>query len=126
MKITGVIARYLMGVIFVFFGANHLFNFLPSGPIPAGPAGEFMHGMMATGYMYVVGVCEVVPGLFLLIGRFVPLALLVLAAVIVNINVITAMMAPIGLPMGLFLILLWVLAALQVRQVLLPLLKARV
>lgn len=126
MKIIGMIARYLMGAIFVFGGANHLFNFLPSGPIPSGPAGEFMHGMMATGYLYVVGVCEAVPGLLLLIGRFVPLALLVLAAVIVNINVTTALMAPVGLPMGLFLILLWILAALQVRPVLIPLLKARV
>jgi putative oxidoreductase len=125
MKVTSMIARYLMGAIFVFFGSNHLFAFLPSPPPPHGLAGEYMSAMMASGYFYVVGVCEVIPGLLLLIGRFVPLALMVLAAVIFNIEVTGALLAHAALPMGTFLILLWILTAYDVRPALLPLLRAR-
>ncbi len=126
MKVICMIARYLMGAIFVFFGANHLFAFLPTPPPPHGVAGQYMSAMMASGYFYVVGICEVVPGLLLLTGRFVPLALLVLGAVIFNIEVTGVLLAHAALPMGTFLVLLWILAAYRVRTVLLPLLKARV
>lgn len=125
MKVTSMIARYLMGAIFVFFGFNHLHAFLPSPPPPHGLAGEYMTAMMASGYLYVVGVCEVASGLLLLIGRFVPLALMVLAAVIFNIEVTGALLASAALPMGTFLILLWILTAYEVRPALLPLLRAR-
>lgn len=125
MKVTSMIARYLMGAIFVFFGFNHLHAFLPSPPPPHGLAGQYMSAMMASGYFYVVGVCEVVPGLLLLIGRFVPLALMVLAAVIFNIEVTGALLASAALPMGTFLILLWILTAYGVKPALLPLLRAR-
>jgi putative oxidoreductase len=125
MKVTSMIARYLMGAIFVFFGSNHLFAFLPNPPLPHGVAGEYVGAMMASGYFYVVGVCEVVPGLLLLIGRFVPLALMILAAVIFNIEVTGVLLSRAALPMGTFLILLWILAAYEVRPVLLPLLSAR-
>ncbi|HEV2134499.1 MAG TPA: DoxX family membrane protein [Terracidiphilus sp.] len=125
MKVTSMIARFLMGAIFVFFGSNHLYAFLPSPPPPHGVAGQYMVAMMASGYLYVVGVCEVVPGLLLLIGRFVPLALMVLAAVIFNIEVTGALLARAALPMGTFLILLWILTAYEARPVLLPLLRAR-
>jgi putative oxidoreductase len=119
-----MIARYLMGAIFVFFGANHLFAFLPTPPPPHGVAGQYLSAMMSSGYFYVVGVCEVVPGLLLLVGRFVPLALMVLAAVIFNIEVTGVLLAHAALPVGTFLVLLWILAAYQVRPALLPLLKA--
>lgn len=125
MKVTSMIARYLMGAIFVFFGFNHLIAFLPSPPPPHGLAGEYFAAMMSSGYFYVVGVCEVVPGLLLLLGRFVPLALLVLAAVIFNIEMTGVLLAHDALPMGTFLILLWILTAYGVRPVLLPLLAAR-
>jgi DoxX-like protein len=86
MRIASLIARYLMALIFVVFGSNHLFNFLPQPPPPPGVAGQFFHILMSTGYLYVVGVCEVVPGILLLVNRFVPLALLILGPVIVNIS----------------------------------------
>lgn len=125
MRVTSTIARYLMGAIFVFFGSNHLFAFLPSPPPPHGVAGEYVGAMTASGYFYIVGVCEVVPGLLLLIGRFVPFALLVLAAVIFNIEVTGVLLSHMALPMGTFVLILWILTAYQERPVLLPLLRAR-
>jgi putative oxidoreductase len=88
MKIASLIARLLLGALMVFAGANHIFNFLPQGPMPSGVAGQLLQGMMGTGYMAFVGVCEVIAGLLLLINRFAPFALTVLAAIIVNIIVV--------------------------------------
>jgi putative oxidoreductase len=121
-----LIARLLLGALMVFAGSNHLFNFLPKAPMPPGLAGQFLGAMMATGYMYIVGVCEVVPGLLLLVNRFVPLALTVLGAVIVNIFIVNLLMAPRALPIAIVVIILWVLAAYRVRTAFLPLLQQRV
>jgi len=126
MKVIGMIARYLLGVIFAFFGANHLFSFLPKpAAMPTGPAGEFISAMTASGYFYVVGACEVVPGLLLLIGRFVPLGLVVLGAVIVNIDLTAILFSRMALPMSAFVTVLWLLVFYQNRAAFAPLFKAR-
>jgi putative oxidoreductase len=126
MKIASLIARILLGALFVFAGANHLFNFFGKQPLPAGVAGQFLGAMINSGYMSFVGVCEVAPGLCLLFNRFVPLGLVVLAAVIVNILVVDVLMAPIGLPVGVVVVVLWCLTAWRVRSALFPLLWRRV
>jgi uncharacterized membrane protein len=76
--------------------------------------------------MYIVGVCEVVAGLLLLVNRFVPLALTVLGSVIVNIFIVNLLMAPKALPIAIIVIILWILAAYRVRTAFLPLLQQRV
>jgi len=126
LKIASLIARLLLGALMVFAGANHLFNFLPKQPMPPGVAGQFLAAMIATGYMYIVGVCEVVPGLLLLVNRFVPLALAVLGPVIVNIFIVNLLMAPKALPVAILVIILWILAAYRARTAFLPLLQQRV
>jgi len=126
MKIVSLIARLLLGALMVFAGANHLFNFLPKSPMPPGLAGQFLGAMIATGYMYAVGVFEVLPGLLLLINRFVPLALAVLGPVIVNIFIVNLLMAPKALPISAVIIILWILAAYRARSAFLPLLQQRV
>jgi len=126
MKIASLIARILLGALFVFAGANHLFNFFGKQPLPPGAGGQFLGAMIATGYMSFIGVCEVAPGLMLLFNRFVPLGLMVLAAVIVNILVVDVLMAPIGLPVGVVIVILWCLTAWRVRSALFPLLLRRV
>ena len=92
MKIATVIARILLGLIFVFFGSNAFLHFLPMPPLPQGVTGEYLHAFFASGYVYVIG------GLLLLIGRFVPLGLTILGAIIVNIWAFHLLMAPEGLP----------------------------
>jgi len=125
MKIASLIARLLLGALMVFAGANHIFNFLPQGPMPSGVAGQLLQGMMGTGYMAFVGVCEVIAGLLLLINRFAPFALTVLAAIIVNIIVVDVVVMPKALAVGAFVTVLWVLAAWPARSVFLPLLRQR-
>jgi putative oxidoreductase len=98
MKILTIIARILLGLIFVFFGSNGFLHFLPMPPLPQGVTGEYLHAFFASGYVYVISGFQVAGGLLLLIGRFVPLGLTILAAIIVNIWTFHLLMAPGGLP----------------------------
>ncbi len=84
MKIAEIIARVLLGLVFVVFGSNAFLHFIQAPP-RAGPAGNFISAMMDTGYVKVVGFCQVAGGLILLIGRYIPLGLTLLGPVIVNI-----------------------------------------
>ena len=84
-KLPATIARILLGLVFFVFGLNGFLQFLPMGEHP-GPAGAFLGALAATGYMFpLIKGTEVVTGLLLLSGRFVPLALTLLAPVLVNI-----------------------------------------
>ena len=112
MKISTIIARILLGLIFITFGSNMLLPFIPMPPPPEGPAREFMTALFLSHYVYVVGAVQVVGGLILLSGRWVPLGLTLLGPVIVNILCFHSFMAPEGLPVAitvslLALFLLW-------------------
>jgi len=112
MKIATIIARSLLGLIFVVFGSNMFLHFIPMPPPPEGPAREFMTALFMSHYLYVIGGLPVVGGLILLSGRRVTLGLALLGPVIVNILCFHILMAPAGLPMALVvsflaLFLLW-------------------
>ena len=95
MKIVTIIARVLLGFIFV--GSGIAF-FLTTPPPMSGPMAEFFEGMSATGYFfYLLKGTEIVCGLMLMSGFFVPLALVILAPVILNIFLVHAFMMPDGL-----------------------------
>jgi putative oxidoreductase len=98
MKVATVIARVLLGLIFVVFGSNAFFRFLPMPAPPPNLAGDYLRVFFASGYVYVIGGFQVLGGLLLLIGRFVPLGLTILGAIIVNILVFHTLMAPEGFP----------------------------
>jgi len=111
MKIATIIARILLGLVFTVFGSNAFLHFIPMPPM-SGPAGAFMGAMMDTGYVKVVGFCQVAGGLILLIGRYIPLGLTLLGPVIVNILCFHIFMNHQGLPLALVvaalaLFLLW-------------------
>ena len=96
MKVLTIIARILHGLIFLVFGSNFFLHFLGNPPPPPGLAGEYLHASSASGYIYVIGAFQVIGGLLLLIGRFVPLGLTILGAMIVNIWAFHILMAPAG------------------------------
>jgi uncharacterized membrane protein YphA (DoxX/SURF4 family) len=106
MKIATIIARVLLGLIFVFFGSNAFLHFLPMPPLPQGVAGLYLKAFFESGYVYVIGGMQVIGGLLLLIGRFVPLGLTILAAIIFNIWAFHVLMAPEGFPPALVVTLL--------------------
>ena len=115
MKIAVLIARILLGVIFVFFGLNGFFNFLHA-PMPAGGAGQYMALLGPTIYMQFVFLVQVVGGALLLSGRFIPLALVLLGPVIVNILLFHITLQPAGLPPGLLTVVLWFIIFFGVRK----------
>jgi len=98
MKIATLIARILLGLIFVVFGSNAFLHFIPMPPIPQNLAGDFIKVFLASGYVYVIGGLQVFGGFLLLIGRFVPLGLTILGAISVNIMLFHILMAPEGFP----------------------------
>jgi len=100
MKIATIIARSLLGLIFVVFGSNMFLHFIPMPPPPSGPAGDFAKALFVSHYLYVVGALQVVGGILLFTGRWVPLGLTLLGPVIVNIVCFHVLMAPAGLPMA--------------------------
>jgi hypothetical protein len=114
MRTVSVIARYLAGVIFLVFGLNGFVNFIPLPP-PAGVAGQFMGALYASHYLWVIFAFQLVAGVLLLVNRYVPLAVALLAPVIVNILSFHVLMAPSGLPLALLVALLWALLFINVR-----------
>lgn len=79
-------ARLFLGLVFTVFGFNFFLHFLPMPPLPGGRVATFFAGVMATGYlMQLVHAVEAAAGILLLANRFVPLALTVLAPIIINI-----------------------------------------
>ena len=115
MKITSVIARFLLGLIFLVFGLNGFLHFIPMPP-PTGLAGQFMGALFVSHYLIVVFALQVIGAVLLLINRYVPLALTILAAVIFNILLFHLLMAPSGLPLAILAMVLWVLAFVNVRS----------
>ena len=112
MKIATIIVRNLLGIIFVVFGLNLCFHFIPIPSSPEGPARDFKTALAVSNYFYVVGALEFVGGLLLLAGRFVPLGLTLLGPVIVNILCVHVFLDRSGLPIAigvstLALFLLW-------------------
>src|SRR5580704_10300198 len=114
MRTVSAIARYLAGVIFLVFGLNGFLHFIPLPP-PEGIAGQFMGALFVSHYLTVIFAVQVMAAVLLLVNRYVPLALASLAPVIVNILCFHALMAPSGLPLALFVALLWALAFIDVK-----------
>ena len=124
MRTAFAIARYLAGVIFLVFGLNGFLNFIPLRP-PGGMAGQFMDALYASHYLWVIFAFQVIAGVLLLINRYVPLAVAVLAPVIVNILVFHALIAPTGLPLALLVAVLWTVMFIDARPAFTGLFQSR-
>ena len=125
MKTASVVARYLAGVIFLVMGLNGFLHFIPFPP-PPGVAGQFMGALYVSHYLWVIFVFQVIAGVLLLLNRYVPLAVAMLAPVIVNIITFHALMAPSGLPLALFVAVLWSVIFVDVRPAFAALFQSRV
>ena len=125
MRTASVIARYLAGVIFLVFGLNGFLNFIPLPP-PEGIAGQFLGALYTSHYLWVIFGVQLIAGVLLLVNRYVPLAVAMLAPVIVNILSFHALMAPNGLPLALFVAVLWAVIFADVRPAFSGLFQSRV
>ena len=121
-------ARVLLGLVFFTFGLDGFLHFVPQPDPSTMPASSmaFAGALMATGYMFpLIKGTEVLVGALLLANRFVPLALVLLAPVLVNIVLFSAFLAPSGIGMGIVLVGLQLFLAWTHRRAYRPLLTAR-
>lgn len=102
-------ARILLGLVFFVFGLMGLLNLVPPPPNLPEKLVAFTNGLMATGYfMPFLKLTEVICGLLLLSGFFVPLALVVLAPIVLNIFLVHTFLEPSGLPIAIVIGLLMI------------------
>jgi uncharacterized membrane protein YphA (DoxX/SURF4 family) len=100
-KVTMVI-RILLGLLFTASGIMGLLNLIPPPPDLPPALITFNQGLMASVYfMPLLKSVETICGLLLITNFFVPLALVVLAPVVINIFCVHAFLAPSGLPLAL-------------------------
>lgn len=122
-----VVARVLLGLILFVMGLNGFLNFLPQ---PATPVPEqamaFLGALYATGYMVpLVSGIQVIVGALLLTNRFVPLALALIAPVIVNIIGVHVFLYPSGAGLALVVLALELYLAWSYRSAYRPMLAMR-
>jgi uncharacterized membrane protein YphA (DoxX/SURF4 family) len=120
MRIIALIARLLLGLIFLVFGLNGFLSFLHMPPL-TGLALQYLTVMSQSGIMNVVFLLQVLCAVLLLAGWFVPLALTLIAPVIVNIFLFHATMAPSGLPLAFIVVILWIILFWRYRASFAPL-----
>jgi putative oxidoreductase len=116
MKIATLICRILLGLAFVLFGVFPFLTFLPQPPPPPGFAGDYVKVFVASHYAQVIGAMQLLSGLMLLSGKFVPLGLTILGGIIFNILVFHILMEPSGLGPGIVATLLWAFLVWQYRD----------
>jgi len=116
MKIVILIARILLGLIFVVFGLNGFLNFLSMWLMPTGLAGHFIGVLFMSHYYWIVAGLQVIGGLLLLVNRFVPLALVLLGPIIVNILLYHLFLNPAGIGVAILVTILWFIVFYGHRQ----------
>jgi putative oxidoreductase len=116
MKIASIIARYLLGLIFTVLGLNGFLQFIHQPP-PTNPlAIQFLVAVGASHFAAFFFAVQVLGGLLLLSGVFVPLALTLLAAELYNILAFHLTLALASIPLALVACVLWILVFLQYRD----------
>ncbi|HMJ89485.1 MAG TPA: DoxX family membrane protein [Candidatus Acidoferrum sp.] len=120
------IARILMGLMFFVFGLNGFLNFMPQPKEMPADIMAVTGSLMKAGYMTVVSGTQLLVGILLLLNRFVPLALALIAPIIVGIIVFHIYLAPATIGPGIVVLLLELYLAWAYRSAFRPMLAARV
>jgi putative oxidoreductase len=115
MKIAALIARILLGLVFLVFGLNGFLQFIPA-TLPPGMAGQFFSVLLQSHYVYFVSFFQLAGGVLLLANRYVPLGLTLLGPVIANILIYHLLMDHRGLPLASVVLILWGILAYRHRQ----------
>ena len=127
MKIVVMIARLLLGLVFVVFGANLMIHFLPTPPMPPGPMKDFDTVLGVTHYDAMIGFFQLLGGVLLLVNRYVAVGLIILAAELVNILTTHILVMHAGLfPIPIVVVLLWLLVFWNAREAFSGIFQAKV
>jgi len=113
-KIVSTVARILLGLLFAIFGLNGFLHFIPAPPF-SGLVLQFFTVLFASHFYVMVFAVQFVCGILLLTNQYVPLAIVVLGAVLANILTFHATMNPQGFPVAIIATILWFLTAWPIR-----------
>ena len=125
-RIATAIVRVLLGLMFLVFGLNGFLNFMPAPKDLPPDVITVSTGLMKGGYMAVVSATEIIVALLLLTNRFVPLALLLLAPIVVGIITFHIAIAPATIVPGIVVLVMELYLAWAYRGAFRPMLQARV
>jgi hypothetical protein len=112
------VVRLLLGLPLVVFGLDGFFRFLPPPSMPLSEgAAAFLGSLAQTGYMIpLIALTHLLAGLLLIVNRFVPIALCLLAPFLVNSLAFHAFLERSGLPMAIALLLFELYLAWKYRK----------
>ena len=125
-RIVTAIIRVLLGLMFLVFGLNGFLNFMPAPKDLPPDVITVSTGLMKGGYMAVVSATEIVVALLLLTNRFVPLALALLAPIVVGIITFHIAIAPATIVPGIVVLVMELYLAWAFRGAFRPMLRAKV
>lgn len=125
-RIVTAVVRVLLGLMFLVFGLNGFLNFIPAPKDLPPDVITVSTGLMKGGYMAVVSATEIVVALLLLMNRFVPLALVLLAPIVVGIITFHIAVAPATIVPGLVVLVLELYLAWAYRGAFRPMLRPKV
>jgi len=122
MRYVILVCRLLLGLMFFVLGLNNIIGFLKMPPPQSPDALTFMTILHGSHWMSFVGALMTIAGLLLLVNRFVPLALTLLAPIIVNILLYHALLWPHGMVPAILALVLEVVVVAAYFRSFLPLL----
>ena len=125
MRIAAIISRYLLGLLFTIMGLNGFLHFIPQPP-PSNPVAlQFMTAVSVSHFIGVAFLVQLIGGVLLLAGRFVPLATAMLAPVLLNILNYQLTMDPGSIGAALVATILWAILFLRQRSSFAEIFQAR-
>jgi putative oxidoreductase len=123
------VSRVLLGLLFVVMGLNGFLLFMPPPPPSAMPAVvvQWNTAMFMTHYVWMTSGFQLLAGILLLLNRYVLVALIILAAILVNILTFHITMWPQTLfPLPILAVILWLLTCWPLRDRFAPLFASKV
>lgn len=123
MNVVTTIARIILGLGFVAAGASAFF--IANPPAEPGLAGVFNDAFVHSHWALFVAAAQLTLGVLLLVNRFVPVALIMLAAFLYNSFAFHLTMAQSSLPAPIVVAALWFIVSLKYRAVFAPILVAK-
>jgi putative oxidoreductase len=104
MKTWVLVARSLLGFIYLVFGLDYFLHFIPYQPLHTGKPGALVAGLKGTGYIYpMMKIIQILGGLSLLFDRYAPFSAVVLFPISLNVLLFHTILVPSGWLMGVFL-----------------------
>jgi uncharacterized membrane protein YphA (DoxX/SURF4 family) len=126
MKILMIVLRTLMGALFIFGAVLFFFHLYPKQPELKGAAKTFNDGLTASVYlMPLIKAVELICGILFVIGRFVPLATVMIFPIVVNIVMYHTFLGQAELPVAIVLLAINLFLAFYYRKNYIGLLAAK-